>query len=127
MTTNTDPSPLAANAAQVLHARKAQLHALLQAAASAAIHAGDDSEKALDFKEAAGLVTEGALQDTTTDQALHELAGIELALQRIREGRYGTCDACGEPIAPQRLQAAPASTLCTACQAARERLAAQRA
>ena len=37
------------------------------------------------------------------------------ALEKLAEGSYGTCDACGEPIAPARLDAAPESVLCIAC------------
>jgi DnaK suppressor protein len=37
------------------------------------------------------------------------------ALQKLDEGSYGTCDACGKPIAPARLRVAPESTLCIEC------------
>lgn len=48
------------------------------------------------------------------------LARIERALQKLDEESYGACDACGEPIAPGRLEAMPDSVLCVEC-AARER------
>lgn len=38
------------------------------------------------------------------------------ALQRLRDGSYGTCAACGEAIAPRRLRAIPEATLCVRCQ-----------
>ena len=37
------------------------------------------------------------------------------ALEKLDEGTYGTCDACGQPIAPARLRVAPESTLCIEC------------
>jgi DnaK suppressor protein len=37
------------------------------------------------------------------------------ALQKLDEGTYGICDACGKPIAPARLRVAPESTLCIEC------------
>jgi DnaK suppressor protein len=37
------------------------------------------------------------------------------ALQKLDEGTYGICDACGRPIAPARLRVAPESTLCIEC------------
>jgi DnaK suppressor protein len=40
---------------------------------------------------------------------------VERALAKLQEGSYGVCDACGEPIAPRRLEAAPESTLCIDC------------
>ncbi|MFN9911615.1 MAG: TraR/DksA family transcriptional regulator, partial [Pirellulaceae bacterium] len=36
-----------------------------------------------------------------------ELGHIEEALQRLREGRYGDCEACEKPIPLARLQALP--------------------
>jgi DnaK suppressor protein len=41
------------------------------------------------------------------------------ALQKLDEGTYGTCDACGKPIAPARLRVAPESALCIECARAR--------
>jgi DnaK suppressor protein len=49
------------------------------------------------------------------------LARTERALAKLDEGSYGTCDACGEPIPPKRLQAMPDSVLCVACSAAERR------
>ena len=45
------------------------------------------------------------------------------ALDRLREGEYGTCQECGEPIAPARLKAMPEGTTCVRCQDKIERLA----
>ncbi len=45
------------------------------------------------------------------------------ALERLREGEYGTCEECGEPIAPARLKAMPEVTTCVRCQDRRERSA----
>ena len=38
------------------------------------------------------------------------------ALHRLRNGSYGTCSECGEPIAPARLRAIPEATMCVRCQ-----------
>jgi DnaK suppressor protein len=43
------------------------------------------------------------------------------ALERLRSGDYGLCEACGDPIAPARLRAIPEVTTCVACQDAVER------
>ena len=45
-----------------------------------------------------------------------ELANIENALERIREGHYGACEACECQIPMARLQALPYATLCINCQ-----------
>ncbi|MHB8532615.1 MAG: TraR/DksA family transcriptional regulator [Solirubrobacteraceae bacterium] len=43
------------------------------------------------------------------------LARTERALVKLREGSYGRCDACGEPIGAARLKARPDSSLCISC------------
>ena len=50
-----------------------------------------------------------------------ELASIETALQRMREGTYGTCDACSNKIPMARLKALPYATFCIECQREAER------
>jgi DnaK suppressor protein len=40
---------------------------------------------------------------------------VRRALAKLDAGTYGTCDACGGPIAPRRLEAAPESVLCIEC------------
>jgi RNA polymerase-binding protein DksA len=40
---------------------------------------------------------------------------IDAALLRIKEGTYGTCGRCGEPIDKKRLEAVPYATLCIGC------------
>src|SRR2546426_12834660 len=53
-----------------------------------------------------------------------ELAQIESALDRIRQGRYGRCDTCDKAIAPTRLKALPYATECINCARTGERRAA---
>jgi len=48
------------------------------------------------------------------------LAKVEEALRRLAEGTYGRCEACGQAIAPERLQAVPYTTLCFACKKEQE-------
>jgi hypothetical protein len=44
-----------------------------------------------------------------------ELADIDAALERIREGRYGFCLSCGGPMGLQRLRAIPEARYCVGC------------
>jgi len=46
---------------------------------------------------------------------LREIAAIEAALDRIKNGSYGECVKCGEDIAPARLEALPYAALCVKC------------
>lgn len=44
-----------------------------------------------------------------------EQARVARALEKLDEGTYGTCDTCGQPVAPKRLRAMPESVLCITC------------
>lgn len=43
------------------------------------------------------------------------LSQIEKALQKIKEGIYGVCEKCGEPIEAEILEIDPESLLCKNC------------
>jgi RNA polymerase-binding transcription factor DksA len=47
-------------------------------------------------------------------RAQSDLADVDLALQRLDEGTYGTCEVCSEPIPDDVLERAPAGRLCAA-------------
>jgi RNA polymerase-binding transcription factor DksA len=49
------------------------------------------------------------------ERAKVKLERLEAALQRMEEGTYGVCAACGRAIEPERLAALPIATLCIAC------------
>src|SRR3954451_15635379 len=67
------------------------------------------------------------LTDIRGGRTLEEsLARTERALAKLDEGTYGTCDGCGEPIPPARLDAMPDSVLCVSCAAAERRAPAPR-
>lgn len=56
-----------------------------------------------------------AMAQASERQRVAELARIDAAVQRIDAGTYGDCLSCGEEIAPGRLEADPAASLCIAC------------
>ncbi len=58
----------------------------------------------------------GAYQARTLYETVKE---IELALQRIDDGRYGMCVSCSAPIPAERLAALPWAALCVPCASAR--------
>jgi len=41
---------------------------------------------------------------------------VETALGLLNQGEYGTCQECGDPINPKRLEAIPWTTMCIGCQ-----------
>jgi DnaK suppressor protein len=55
------------------------------------------------------------------EQVADELQQIEAASQRLEQGTYGTCQACGRPIGAERLDAQPATRFCVDDQAKAER------
>jgi DnaK suppressor protein len=78
--------------------------------------------------QASGDVVDAALdsvQDEISSQLAEvesrELARIEVALERMREGQYGACEGCGTTIPMARLNALPYATLCIKCQREAER------
>ncbi len=78
--------------------------------------------------QASGDVVDAALdsaQDEISSQLAEvesrELARIEVALERMREGQYGICEGCGVNIPLARLNALPYATLCIKCQREAER------
>jgi len=73
--------------------------------AAAPSHMADDASELAEQETAIGLVA----------NVQSRLAEVDQALQKMERGTYGTCDDCGEPIAPARLQALPHATLCINC------------
>lgn len=50
-----------------------------------------------------------------------QLRRVDAALARIDAGTYGDCDACGERIEPERLEALPFAVTCIACKRQEEK------
>jgi RNA polymerase-binding transcription factor DksA len=71
------------------------------------IDEADETEVADKFEE---------MQENTAvlDQLETRYNGIKAALQRIKDGTYGTCKVCGQPIEADRLEANPAAETCKA-------------
>jgi RNA polymerase-binding protein DksA len=64
--------------------------------------------------------------DRELDYTLEEneervLQAIDAALTRIDKGTFGICTNCGQPIATERLEALPYTTLCIDCKRREER------
>lgn len=53
---------------------------------------------------------------------LERVHRIQTALDRLKDGEYGTCVECGERIAPARLHALPEVQTCVRCQDRIERM-----
>jgi len=56
-----------------------------------------------------------------SDRERVKIKQIDDALDRLDEGTYGVCEACGLEIAEERLQAMPFTRLCRDCQQEQEK------
>jgi len=56
-----------------------------------------------------------ALPEPVDELARRELAEIDAALQRIDQGSYGSCLACGGSMGLQRIRAFPEARYCVSC------------
>ncbi len=79
---------------------------------------GDEIDQALD-------AAQDELSSRMAEVESRELAQIENALDRIRNGSYGLCEITGKSIPQTRLSALPYATLCIEAQREVERLRAQ--
>jgi DnaK suppressor protein len=69
--------------------------------------------------EGATIAFERSQIDGLLSRAHEHLADLDSALAALRAGTYGTCENCGDPIAPERLTARPAARTCIKCAAGR--------
>jgi len=68
-----------------------------------------------DFAEQAVEQENAEVLQSLGREAESEIQKINRALIRMDEGTFGYCVDCGEPIAPERLQARPYSSRCLEC------------
>ena len=76
-------------------------------------HLADLEEMASDTNETDSVCEIMAVGANTIDQ-------IDLALAKIENGTYGSCEDCGDPISFERLEALPFATLCIGCKKKQE-------
>jgi RNA polymerase-binding transcription factor DksA len=69
---------------------------------------GDDNHLA----DMATATYDRELDEGLEEGAQHTVEEIDAALQRLEEGSFGSCEACGNPIGAERLSAIPWTRLC---------------
>ena len=67
--------------------------------------------------EGTALAVERLSQVAAHERLVALLAEVRRAQAKRADGSYGTCDDCGRPVAPARLEALPWATRCIDCQA----------
>jgi DnaK suppressor protein len=78
-------------------------------------HLQDDAVNFADPNDRATQEEEFSLELRARDRELKFVKNIEEALQKLSEGVYGYCDACGIEIGIRRLEARPTANLCIDC------------
>ncbi len=98
-------------------------------------HISEEQSQALDVanddaKESSDLALRDVIQELALklgDRDSQMVADIDQALMRMREGSYGICIRCNQPIDERRLEAMPTARYDAACQAEMEVLKGQKA
>jgi DnaK suppressor protein len=65
--------------------------------------------------EGATIAFERSQVDALAKQAERQIEEVDAALARLDDGSYGSCERCGRPIPPGRLEARPAARTCVTC------------
>jgi DnaK suppressor protein len=73
------------------------------------------TEVDLEIDEADPGVHEREVATAVMEDLSRKLQEIENALRNLEKGHYGICEACGEPIDPERLEAIPEAAFCISC------------
>ena len=109
--TDASPAPDLDEVRRGLECRDAELRGRI-----AAMAAAPERGSTLSFGKRIGdgtIEAVGRLTEVGVGASLElEEARVARALEKLDEGTYGLCDACGRPIAPKRLRAMPESVLC---------------
>lgn len=74
-----------------------------------------NSSELNDEGDFAAASSESMIDQVITAQQSKELGEIEYALEKIKDGTYGICEMCEEPIGKDRLKVKPHAKHCIVC------------
>ncbi|MDR3347393.1 MAG: RNA polymerase-binding protein DksA [Helicobacteraceae bacterium] len=74
-----------------------------------------------DDADYASLTSENLIETAIVEKQMRELKEIEHALSKIKQGTYGICEMCGEPIGLERMRVKPHARFCITCREAYEK------
>jgi len=97
-------------ARETLLARRAELLGRL-----AGINDRLDEPEDKDREEAATQTEDDQMLMSLGDLERAEVARIDAALDRVRQGSWGVCVKCGDAIEPKRLELLPETPFCASC------------
>ena len=67
------------------------------------------------FADSSQVTAERGEVEALAGSLRESLGDVEAALVKLDQGGFGTCEGCGQHIAPARLEAKPAARLCMEC------------
>jgi DnaK suppressor protein len=67
------------------------------------------------FADSSQVTAERGEVEALAGNLRESLNDVEAALVKLDNGTFGICEGCGQPIAPDRLEAKPAAKLCMEC------------
>lgn len=73
------------------------------------------------FADTSQVTAERGAAEALATELKDRLDDVEKAIGKLDAGTYGTCERCGQPITPARLEAKPASAYCIDCASAARR------
>jgi RNA polymerase-binding transcription factor DksA len=113
-------TPVYTNIRRILEQQRAALLAALhhdvRETCAETVQLGDEH----DPMDVSAVTAQTDIRVSLMNSRTRTLAAIDAALMRLREGRYGRCESCGEPIADARLRVVPFALRCTRCEDAKE-------
>jgi DnaK suppressor protein len=71
------------------------------------------------FADSSQVTAERGEAEALATKLRETLGDVEVALEKLEAGTYGTCESCGRPIQPARLEAFPAARFCIDCASSR--------
>lgn len=97
-----------------------RLEELLGQADATVLDMTDTGEAFPDPTDRASMESERSFTLRIRDRERKLISKIREAIQRIEDGEFGTCEACGEDIDKKRIDARPVTTLCIDCKTSQE-------
>ena len=97
-----------------------QMDSLLKEADRTVVGMTDSKENFPDPTDRAALESDRNFLLRIRDRERKLISKIQEALMRLDDDSYGICEACGEDIGFERLEARPVTTLCVDCKKRQE-------
>jgi len=98
-----------------------QVDELLQDAGKTVSEMTEEKTNFPDPTDRASLESDRNFELRIRDRERKLIKKIRQALDRIKDGSFGLCESCEEPIGVERLRARPVTTLCIDCKTEEER------